>query len=326
MSEVVQKKLLAEKDFDLAKATEIALAVEMATKKTEEMGKPVSFYPKSDGVKSEVDKLLAKHHKLLEKGLGIITEFKAEVQVKDGAQAVFCKPLHELLRQDKPWNWTSDCEKAFKACKFQLSDERVLVHHDINKALGLVCDASANRVGAVISHISETGEERPIAYASRTLSKSEKNYAKIEKEAPALVFGYDIVYRKSEDHANTDALSRLPLKSDEKSEEFDIYHFTLLDDLPITSDDIATETRRDSVLSKVLDYILRGWPNYTSDSDLQPNFRRKDELSKEIVSDNGPQFTSSEFELFLSKTGVKHTLVAPYHPASMELPNDRYRY
>ncbi|XP_069103886.1 uncharacterized protein [Argopecten irradians] len=42
MSEVIQKKLLAEKDLDLAKATEIALAVEMATKNTEEMGQPVS--------------------------------------------------------------------------------------------------------------------------------------------------------------------------------------------------------------------------------------------------------------------------------------------
>ena len=44
-------------------------------------------------------------------------------------------------------------------------------------------------LAAVISHIAPSGEERPVAYASRTLSKSERNYAQIEKEALSIVFG-----------------------------------------------------------------------------------------------------------------------------------------
>ena len=43
-----------------------------------------------------------------------------------------------------------------------------------------------NGLGASLSHVCT---ERPIAYVSRTLSSSEKNYAQIEKEALALVFG-----------------------------------------------------------------------------------------------------------------------------------------
>ena len=35
----------------------------------------------------------------------------------------------------------------------------------------------------------DDGHERPIAFASRTLSASETNYAQVEKEALSLVFG-----------------------------------------------------------------------------------------------------------------------------------------
>ena len=39
-------------------------------------------------------------------------------------------------------------------------------------------------------------------------------------------------------------------------------------------------------------------------------------LPEQLVSDNGPQFTAEEFQLFLKKNGVKHVTSAPYHPAT----------
>lgn len=64
----------------------------------------------------------------------------------------------------------------------------MLTFYDPKKPLGLVCDASPYGVRAVLFHV-VNGEERPIAYASRTFSKAESGYAHIEKEALAVVFG-----------------------------------------------------------------------------------------------------------------------------------------
>ena len=98
-------------------------------------------------------------------------------------------PLNELLQTGKPWSWTSDCEKAFTAAKEKLSAAPILAHYDPTVPLRLASDASAYGVGAVLSHVYQDGTERPIAYASRTLTPSERNYAQLEKEALSLVFG-----------------------------------------------------------------------------------------------------------------------------------------
>ncbi|PFX16881.1 Uncharacterized protein K02A2.6 [Stylophora pistillata] len=65
----------------------------------------------------------------------------------------------------------------------------VLVHHNTKLQVQLAVDASPVGLGAVTSHITANGTERPIAYASRSLTKSERNYSVIEKEALAIIFG-----------------------------------------------------------------------------------------------------------------------------------------
>ena len=64
----------------------------------------------------------------------------------------------------------------------------VLAHYDPSLPIKLAGDASAYGVGAVISHVFPNGKERPVAFASRTLSTSERNYSQIEKEALSLIF------------------------------------------------------------------------------------------------------------------------------------------
>ena len=87
------------------------------------------------------------------------------------------------------WEWSKECEEAFQRSKSELMAGRVLVPYDEKRKLILACDASPYGVGAVISHVMDDGEEHPIAFASRTLTKSERNYSQIEKEALAIIFG-----------------------------------------------------------------------------------------------------------------------------------------
>lgn len=99
------------------------------------------------------------------------------------------KPLHRLLCQDKAWTWTDQCQNAFAKTKTALLESEALIHFDPTLPIQLACDASPYGVGAVVSHIMPSGEERPIAFASRTLSTAESKYAQIEREALGIVFG-----------------------------------------------------------------------------------------------------------------------------------------
>ena len=94
-------------------------------------------------------------------------------------------PLYSLSRQDVCWRWTSKQQSAFTKSKQLLTSAK-----DYDPKLDLVVagDASAYGIGAVLSHKMSNGEERPVAFASRTLSPAERNYSQVEKEALACVF------------------------------------------------------------------------------------------------------------------------------------------
>ena len=92
-------------------------------------------------------------------------------------------PLNELLKVESKWKWTAACNVAFKEAKKLLASAPVLAHYNPSLPICLAGDASAYGIGAVISHILPDGTERPVAYTSRTLISTEKNYSQLEKEA-----------------------------------------------------------------------------------------------------------------------------------------------
>ena len=103
--------------------------------------------------------------------------------------AAILQPLNDLLQKGKKWCWTAECSEAVKTARQLLTTSNVLVHYDPTLPLKLAADASSYGLGAVISHVMADGTEKPIAFASRSLSKSEKNYSQIDKEALGLIYG-----------------------------------------------------------------------------------------------------------------------------------------
>ena len=68
-----------------------------------------------------------------------------------------------------------------------LGKSPLLAHFDPKLPIIVHTDASPYGVGAVLSHLVD-GAERPVSYASRTLTVAERNYGHIEKEGLGLVF------------------------------------------------------------------------------------------------------------------------------------------
>ena len=91
-------------------------------------------------------------------------------------------------------------------------------------------------------------------------------------------YQYDIVYRSSKENANADVLSRFPIKDDAEL-ELSINLFSMVDELPITAKEIAEETRKDAMLSKVYLYVMNGWPVSVSDPEMLEYVKRKDQIS-----------------------------------------------
>lgn len=98
-------------------------------------------------------------------------------------------PLNQLLNKDAKWKWGKSEKSAWDKLKQLLVSHKVLTHYSLNLPVRLACDASSYGLGAVLSHVLPDGSERPVAFASRSLSPSEKNYSQLDKEALSIIFG-----------------------------------------------------------------------------------------------------------------------------------------
>jgi len=96
-------------------------------------------------------------------------------------------PLHRLQEKAISFQWSEQCNSAFETLKRRLSSAPVLAFPRSSDTFILDTDTSEHGIGAVLSQ-NQHGVERVIAYGSRTLTKSERNYCVTQRELLALIY------------------------------------------------------------------------------------------------------------------------------------------
>lgn len=139
--------------------------------------------PDPTKVQAVLDFPAPSNKKKLQSFLGLANYYRKFIE----GFADIAAPLNNLLKNKVKYNWTQECQEAFEKLKVDLTTEPVLIFPDYEKEFILTTDASNYALGAVLSQ-GEIGQDQPIAYASRSLSDTEKRYATIEKEMLAIVF------------------------------------------------------------------------------------------------------------------------------------------
>ena len=119
------------------------------------------------------------------------------------------QPIRELLKKECPFSWNQEHKTAFK----RMTSAPVLAFNDVKKPVTVSCDVSNFGLGAVLQ------ENKPIAYASRALTDTEKRYAQIEKQLLAVVYALEkfnqYVYGKTvqveSDHKHLESITKKSL-------------------------------------------------------------------------------------------------------------------
>jgi len=143
-----------------------------------------------DGIKMEKKKVRGmlewptpKCIKDVQKFLGLANYYRRFM--KDFAEVA--RPMHRLVRKQEKWNWGSEQEEAFGRLKEIFMSEPVLAAPDLDKEMRVEADASDYATGRVLSMKCEDKRWRPVAYISKSLSDTEKNYEIHDKEMLAVI-------------------------------------------------------------------------------------------------------------------------------------------
>jgi hypothetical protein len=99
------------------------------------------------------------------------------------------EPLYRLQKKNVHFEWSSECQAAFEQIKQLLISSPTLRYPDFSREFMLMTDASDVGVGVVLAQVDADGKEYVVGYASRALSKEERNYSTTEKECLAVLFG-----------------------------------------------------------------------------------------------------------------------------------------
>ncbi|MCH1581922.1 MAG: macro domain-containing protein, partial [Flavobacteriales bacterium] len=110
--------------------------------------------------------------------LGLVGYYRRFIQ----GFSEIARPLNNLLHKDQRWAWTAECQTAFEQLKEKLITAPILRMPEYHLPFTVRTDASYSGLGACLLQQEEDGEQRPVAYASRSLNGAERRYTATEIE------------------------------------------------------------------------------------------------------------------------------------------------
>lgn len=140
-----------------------------------------------DKIKAIVDYPKPRNTTEVKRFLGMTSWYRRFIQDFSELSA----PITELIKGRQKRQgivWTDNANKSFEELKKRLITAPVLASPDFDKPFVLQCDASNYALGCILTQ-GEGDNERVISYASRTLTKPERNYTITELELLSIVFG-----------------------------------------------------------------------------------------------------------------------------------------
>ncbi|KAK1650794.1 hypothetical protein QYE76_068599 [Lolium multiflorum] len=97
------------------------------------------------------------------------------------------RPMTQLLKKDRKFEWTDKCEESFQQLKSRLTTAPILIMPDIAKPFDVYCDASKTGLGCVLMQ-----EGKVVSYLSRQLKQHEQNYPTHDLELAAVVLALKV--------------------------------------------------------------------------------------------------------------------------------------
>ena len=101
--------------------------------------------------------------------------------------AMIAKPLYEMTRKNKKWNWGERQQKVFEELKKRFTTEPVLVTPDLDREMRVEADASDFAMGEILLMKCKDEKWRPVAYISKSLNEAKRNYEIHDKEMLVII-------------------------------------------------------------------------------------------------------------------------------------------
>ena len=95
--------------------------------------------------------------------------------------------LHNLTKKGAKWNWTTECNTAFKNLQAIFTQGPVLTLPDITKPFTVMTNASLTATGAVLMQADFNGDLHPYAFLSKILLAAECNCDIFDQELLAII-------------------------------------------------------------------------------------------------------------------------------------------